>query len=1375
MDIPFNLGAPGKLKPGEQYRNAVRYVLDKPSCVICDLLTGLWIPVNAVYTAINYLVPASSPGWGWSMGPSYAKLVQEVDATDNSGPYLDFYDGSGAYERFTITGSGNSATFAALYSDNYATLAINTDQSYTMKFPDLSQMKFAPLSGVTNPGQITNMLDLNQNVTTFHYGDTNNPTRVTSIDDGENRTVYFSYGADGQPSQISRQVSGTNNPTHYVNFSYLVPGNSNPSTYNPLTQITDSLGNSQYFSYDPNTKLIAARWDTRNNPVNTSTSKPMVAYSYYTSGVNSGRLNTEQFDTGLLRTYSYLSVMAADGTAGLLVGIEEQDTVSSPTPATRYSATLYNQFNQPSLSWGPTTTPLDLANYPTQTNPFDSAPVIEWQMQYQDPTNPYLMTQMVDPNLVPRSWVYDNFGNTTQMTDAVGYTTKYQYTSTVSPYLLTEIDPPLIAAYGDGGPTSHPTKMSYDAVGNLSSIQDSTGNTGHDTITFARTNMNSSGVSDGRITSITDRNQNTTNLVYTTVSDGTNIGNLKSVQFPTNSAMTGLLSFSYDTYDNRLTVSDSINTVGYQWDNLQRLLQVTPTIANTLTQWSYQDPTTGFSDRLHSMTLPDVAELTSPVVGGSSGGRTTYLSYDAPSRLTAVNSQTASGQNPEQLRVSYAYDSWSNLTQLGRLQLEVPRNYQFLYDEQDRMIQMNDPSMPVRYTYNTYQPYCRSYSQQTPRLVTRAYTFDNLCRMASIATGDELDSVAYDAWGQVLSIAHQPTALFGSALFGQNRFTSPNEPQTKTFQYDQLGRLRVITYQNGKTISYTYDYEGNVLSVADSSTAVSTNYTYYADYKLETVTMTSGSTSQQFSYFYDAAGRLKNIIYPGSTNIVAWISSSTSNPSANSGWDANGRMLGLVYMKGSSVLQSFLYTYDQAGNRSQITDSSMPESSTTNWAYGYDFFGRLVGTNNGMLSNVYSYDESDNRTQLVQNPGNIYEYAYLPDNELQARYLSGSAQASGDQYSSDLDGNLLSKTVSGTTSNYVFNDSNRLVNIQSNGNVESNSYDAEGMRDATDPSILYYNSALSPLTDNNSSGTISFIQGHQLLGLQENGNYYFYLTDHLGSVRHVVDSSGAVKYSFAYTEFGSATGTSYLTQNDPSYLAALCQMMTFAGAYGVRNETANTGMLLMGQRWYSPDTGRFISQDPIGFTGGLNLFSYVGQNPTNYVDPSGLDEVYAQFTNPFPGEYHTNIYVVQANGTTVEFYGNPEFRPNTSSPTALLDATDIYFGNFNWGHLTVQEETKTPAQYEAERKLHPWYPAKNVCPNTDYVSQYRRYEKRINDLMFPYNPIHIPLVYPNEALNSNSAAGTMFFYSGLGMPDTQESRNAPGLNNILNLGPIQSR
>ena len=44
----------------------------------------------------------------------------------------------------------------------------------------------------------------------------------------------------------------------------------------------------------------------------------------------------------------------------------------------------------------------------------------------------------------------------------------------------------------------------------------------------------------------------------------------------------------------------------------------------------------------------------------------------------------------------------------------------------------------------------------------------------------------------------------------------------------------------------------------------------------------------------------------------------------------------------------------------------------------------------------------------------------------------------------------------------------------------------------------------------------------------------------------------------------------------------------------------------MRHRWYDAQLGRFLSQDPIGHAGGLNLYSYVGNNPTTFNDPSGL-------------------------------------------------------------------------------------------------------------------------------------------------------------------------
>ena len=119
-----------------------------------------------------------------------------------------------------------------------------------------------------------------------------------------------------------------------------------------------------------------------------------------------------------------------------------------------------------------------------------------------------------------------------------------------------------------------------------------------------------------------------------------------------------------------------------------------------------------------------------------------------------------------------------------------------------------------------------------------------------------------------------------------------------------------------------------------------------------------------------------------------------------------------------------------------------------------------------------------------------------------------------------------------------------------------------------------------------------------LLGAEIDGVFRFHLMDAQGSVRDVVDDSGAVIRSMEFQEHGLPISSSGSGTFSPK---------TYQGGLSVNDDTNDSGLYLMGHRFWAADLGRFISRDPIGFNGGLNLYGTAfGNNPVTFVDPSGL-------------------------------------------------------------------------------------------------------------------------------------------------------------------------
>jgi RHS repeat-associated protein len=134
----------------------------------------------------------------------------------------------------------------------------------------------------------------------------------------------------------------------------------------------------------------------------------------------------------------------------------------------------------------------------------------------------------------------------------------------------------------------------------------------------------------------------------------------------------------------------------------------------------------------------------------------------------------------------------------------------------------------------------------------------------------------------------------------------------------------------------------------------------------------------------------------------------------------------------------------------------------------------------------------------------------------------------------------------------------------------------------------------------------------------------YYNRDHLGSVRDVLAvQNGSRVAAFDYDAYGKPTQTSGRLSTDFRY----------AGMFYLQE----AGLYLTQYRVYDPNNGRWLSRDPIGENGGVNLYTYVGGNPLSWVDPLGLDYGFSVDPAAAGGNGHTTLYFQNGSGSWFAF------------------------------------------------------------------------------------------------------------------------------------------
>jgi RHS repeat-associated protein len=495
------------------------------------------------------------------------------------------------------------------------------------------------------------------------------------------------------------------------------------------------------------------------------------------------------------------------------------------------------------------------------------------------------------------------------------------------------------------------------------------------------------------------------------------------------------------------------------------------------------------------------------------------------------------------------------------------------------------------------------------------------------------------------------------------------------YSYDELGRVE-WEVQSGlgtyaKKLYYWYDLQGNITKKGYVDLQSNYNmYTFY-DYdqqgrlwKVWTGTDPNGSgkvKEAEYSYsFGDRVSQLKLGAAPAQTvdytyNNRGWLTS--INDPDNMGTDKFAEMLG--YDTRDKVGLVFPYTAQNNGNISWLV-YRMAGVSSAFWlpyygnvntdyigrAFTYDSLNRLrqaplgyqYGSywfNNGnYFSENYTYSNDGNFITLsrTNNSGTLtdnltYNYA-SGKNRLSS--ISNSAGA-GSTYTYDDNGNMTSDSRSGIS--YIVYDMNNLpIDIyKTNGDHYICSYGVDGNRvrkSKIGGTETFYVNGPDGTTEAVQNGVSNSNYTYNIIGNENIGQAYrvpsgitryYYLKDHLGSVRMVVKSDGTLDAYNDYYPYGMQMPTRNQTASaDARYKFT-----------GKERDAAETGLDWFDVRPYDSRTCIFRSPDPHGdLYPGLNSYAYCGNNPISFIDATGMDSSYYNSKNQY-------VYVNDAGEETV--------------------------------------------------------------------------------------------------------------------------------------------
>jgi len=572
----------------------------------------------------------------------------------------------------------------------------------------------------------------------------------------------------------------------------------------------------------------------------------------------------------------------------------------------------------------------------------------------------------------------------------------------------------------------------------------------------------------------------------------------------------------------------------------------------------------------------------------SINGLVTTFEYDALGNRTALTS----GTGPEQRRTEVARDARGqaqaitdaegntlgfeidSMDRLTALVLPDARRVEFTYDDDGQRASLTPPAgNAYGFTYsNTGRPSAEQYP-------------------AVAGGGSNEVSYGYDASGRLTSVNRADGSTLGYARDSAGRIVAINMPQGNyTFAYDPASGLQTSA-GSPQGVTQQFEYLGGLLTAVDWLGPVTgrVEYEYDASGRLGALTV----AGTRYDHAYDANDNLTQV---GAFTLA--YDPATGEPIATSldaideamTFNAFGELASHSVSDGVATLYDVSYSRDRLGRITMQTETI--QGVTRSLEYDYDPAGRLVTVReNGVVAFSYGYDPNNNRSdggptldaqdRLLSWMG--VNHGYSADGER----TSSTDGALVTQYRYDAQGSLTGATLAdGRVIEYLLDGQGRRVAKRVDGVLENG---------------WLYTNALKPIARLDAAGQVDQRYVYATTSQApvyietDSGDRYRIISDHLGSVRLVIDSlTGAIVQRIDYDPWGRIT-----MDTNPGF-------QPFAYTGGLYD--LDTGLQNFGQREYDPRTARWMTRDPIGFDGGqFNLYEYSGSDPVNRTDRTGLE------------------------------------------------------------------------------------------------------------------------------------------------------------------------